>query len=167
MLATAWLDIVFAPLMVLGIETIDAGDGGYGESVIHADYTHSLIGALVLSATFGLVCARWWNRRSAVVLAAVVFSHWLLDLLVHRSDMPLLPGDLGHLPHLGLGLWRYPVISTGLELALVVVGAYAYWRAATRASRAAGGTTDGRARWLGAGVLGVGLVTLALDVLAV
>jgi hypothetical protein len=56
MLATQWLDVVFIPLFLLGIETIETvPGGGYGKVVIHADYTHSLIGALVLSAVFGAV----------------------------------------------------------------------------------------------------------------
>ena len=49
MLATQWLDVVFIPLFLLGVETIETlPGGGYGKVVIHADYTHSLIGALVL-----------------------------------------------------------------------------------------------------------------------
>ena len=43
MLATMWLDVVFVPLVLLNIETIETPPGGgYGTSVIHADYTHSL-----------------------------------------------------------------------------------------------------------------------------
>ena len=60
----------------------------------------------------------------------MAFSHWLLDLLVHRGDLPILPGNIGNLPELGFGLWRYPVVSAGLECALVVVGAVLYYRRA-------------------------------------
>ena len=46
MLATVWLDVLFIPLLLLNIETIDTlPGGGYGNRVIHADYTHSLLGA--------------------------------------------------------------------------------------------------------------------------
>jgi hypothetical protein len=65
MLATVWLDIVFAPLLAAGIESIEnvpGTSGGYGKSIIHADWTHSLVGALVLAALFGLVAARPWGR---------------------------------------------------------------------------------------------------------
>ncbi len=95
MLATVWLDVVFVPLLALGIEAIDevpGTGGGYGNAVIHAAWTHSLVGALALSALFGLVAARWWGWRVGTVLGAVAFSHWLLDLLVHRRDLPILPG---------------------------------------------------------------------------
>ena len=63
MLATVWLDIVFAPLVAAGIETIRSGDG-YGSAIIHADYTHSLVGALILAVLFGLVSARPWGART-------------------------------------------------------------------------------------------------------
>ena len=62
MLATAWLDVVFVPLYLSGIETVDGA--GYGGGVIHADYTHSLVGALVLAALFGAVAAALARPRS-------------------------------------------------------------------------------------------------------
>jgi hypothetical protein len=67
MLATVWLDIVFVPLLILGVETIAVAEGeaaGYGHAIIHADYTHSLLGALLLSALFGWMSARHWGRRA-------------------------------------------------------------------------------------------------------
>jgi len=133
MLATMWLDVVFLPLFLAGVETIDTpAGGGYGSSVIHADYTHSLVGALVLSAIFGAVAIGLWGRRAGVVLAAVAFSHWLLDLIVHRADLPILPGNAGGLPLLGFGLWASPIASIGLEAVLLVGGVYLYWRTARR-----------------------------------
>lgn len=168
MLATVWLDIAFIPLLVLkieGFQTVPGLHGGYGENIIHADYTHSLLGALVLSAVFGLVFAPIWGRRCAVVLGFVSFSHWLLDLITHRHDMPLLPGDLGHLPRLGFGLWQFKTASITLELFLVLVGAWCYWRAAHAVTAQA---QRGRGRAIVAAVLialfGVGI--LAMDAMA-
>jgi hypothetical protein len=169
MLACQWMDVIFVPLFALGIERIvpvDAGAGphpGYGEGVIYADYTHSLLGALVIAATFGLVAAWRWGRRNGVVLAAVVFSHWVLDLLVHRADMPILPGNMANLPRLGLGLWRLPAASAAAELALVVLGTFLYWRAAAKALREAGEHTTKRATRLAALMLVSGLATLGLN----
>ena len=94
MLATVWLDIIFAPLFLAGIETIDdvpGTDGGYGDGIIHADYTHSLAGALVIAAVTGWLCARFWNRRTGVVLGAVVFSHWLLDASTYLPFVRMTP----------------------------------------------------------------------------
>ena len=131
MLATMWLDVVFTPLYLAGVETLDTPPGGgYGTSVIHADYTHSLLGALILSGVFGGLAGWRWGRRVGVVLGAVAFSHWVLDLIVHRADLPILPGNLGGLPLLGLGLWRAPVASILLEALLLVGGVLLYWRAA-------------------------------------
>lgn len=133
MLATVWLDVVFVPLLLTNVETVAPAVGdkpGYGNLIIHADYTHSLVGALLLSALFGAGGAAQWGRRAGVVLGLVAMSHWALDLVVHRMDMPLLPANLGNLPRLGLGLWEYPWLTAGIELALVVGGALLYWRAA-------------------------------------
>jgi Glutathione S-transferase, C-terminal domain len=56
MLATVWLDIVFVPLFLMHIETTETVEGTgfvYGGNIIHANYTHSLVGAVVLSALPG------------------------------------------------------------------------------------------------------------------
>ena len=68
MLATVWLDIVFVPLFLAGIEKLEpvAGlRGGYGQHIIYADYTHSLMGALVLSAALGLMFGWSWGKPCA------------------------------------------------------------------------------------------------------
>lgn len=166
MLATVWLDIVFAPLYVAGIESIEpvpGSHGGYGQGIIHADFTHSLLGAVLLSALFAAVAAMPWGRRCGIVLGAVVFSHWLLDLVVHRADMPILPANLAHLPKLGFGLWQWPAAAIIAELALVVAGALCYWRAARAAVRSAGGSGVLRADVTAALILICGCAILLLD----
>jgi hypothetical protein len=166
MLACQWLDVIFVPLLAAGIEHMQpvAGTkpGAYGEVIIYADYTHSLVGALALSALLGGVALFIWGRRSGLVVGAVAFSHWLLDLICHRSDMPILPGNAGQLPRLGFGLWRVPALSMAVELVLVVAGAYLYWRAAVDVSRAAGRDTR-RASVSSAVLLVSGIITLALN----
>jgi membrane-bound metal-dependent hydrolase YbcI (DUF457 family) len=166
MLATAWLDILFVPLLLTHIETIETvpgAQGHYGTAIIHADLTHSLLGALVFSALFGLLFLPRWGRLSAGVLAFVAFSHWLLDLPMHRADMPLLPMNFGHLPRMGFGLWRSPVASATLEAALVVAGACFYWRAAKEVTAHAG-RGQRRALLVSLLLLVVGLGILAMDV---
>jgi hypothetical protein len=167
MLATQWLDVVFVPLFVAKIETIEViggGKPGYGNGIIHADYTHSLLGALVLALVFALPAGLRWGRRAAVVLGAVVFSHWLLDLVVHRHDMPLLPGAPAGTPLFGFGLWRWPMLTAAAELALVLWGGWSYLRAAVGIARANDPSRLRRARAAGLTVLGAGLITLALGV---
>jgi hypothetical protein len=140
LLATFFLDVVFIFFAASGLEKIIPVDpsnpNAYGGSVIHAYYTHSLIGALLISAIAGLFAGWRWGQRGGYVIAGVVFSHWILDLLVHRPDLPILPGNLGNLPLLGFGLWQYPAISAILELALVIGGTWFYYRAAMHAAEA-------------------------------
>jgi membrane-bound metal-dependent hydrolase YbcI (DUF457 family) len=141
MFATVWLDIVFVPLFLAGVETIEpvaGARGTYGTGIIHAEYTHSLIGAGLLSALFGVAAAVRWGQRTGVVVGLVAFSHWVLDLVVHRADMPLLPANVGGLQRFGFGLWRFPVASVTAEFALVVIGAWTYWQAAREVTLAAG-----------------------------
>lgn len=169
MFATVWLDIVFVPLFLPGIETLSTAPGaraGYGGTVIYADYTHSLVGAVLLSVLLGWIASIPWGKFSGMIVGLVSFSHWVLDLIVHRPDLPILPGDLLGLPRLGFGLWRSPVASAAVELAILLAGAYLYWRAALRVSE--GGR---RARTLAtvsaALILVFGIVVLALDVTGV
>src|SRR5579864_5916085 len=72
MLATHWLDVIFVPLFLLGIETITpinpANPNAYGGGVIHAIYTHSLVGALVLSGIAGGLAWLRWGRVVALTI---------------------------------------------------------------------------------------------------
>jgi hypothetical protein len=169
MLACQWLDVLFVPLFLAGIEQIVPVPGarippGYGDVLIYADYTHSLAGSFAIAVVFGWIAALIWGKRTGIVLGGVVFSHWLLDLIVHRGDMPILPGNARNLPRLGFGLWRWHGAAIATELALVLVGAGLYWRAALEATEA-----DGRrptlAHVAGAVILISGLITLGLNVL--
>ena len=61
MLASVWLDVLFIPLFAVGAETIDDApgtSGGYGDVIIHADYTHSLVGAILISLVTGWIATR-------------------------------------------------------------------------------------------------------------
>ena len=172
MVATYLLDIVFIILLAAGgIENfapIDPAHPSYGAVIIHAYYTHSLVGALLISAIAGLIARRFWGQRNGLVIGAVVFSHWVLDLLVHRPDLPILPNNLGNLPLLGFGLWQVPVVSFLVELVLVLGGAYFYYRSASRLPTPAGATPNShRQRVLTASVVTTVmlLLLLATDVL--
>jgi hypothetical protein len=95
-------------------------------------------------------------------MSLMVVSHWLLDLIVHRPDMPVLPGNLGGLPRLGLGLWTQPLLLPALELSLIAVGSFLYWRTARRVSADAGrsGTWAGACASL---VAALGVLVPCLD----
>jgi membrane-bound metal-dependent hydrolase YbcI (DUF457 family) len=86
-------------------------------------YTHSLVAALVWSAVAFAVYALASERRhaaAALIVAAAVFSHWILDLVVHRPDLPL----YDNAAKVGLGLWNFPAAAFGLE-AFVLFGGMA------------------------------------------
>lgn len=126
--STQLLDIVFIPFNLLGLENIEPiGEGGYGNDMIYAFYTHSLVGSLILSFLAALLAKRFWGRKSGIITGAVVFSHWILDFIVHRPDMPILPGNIGNLPLLGLGLWEMVPGSVLLEAILLTVGCFFYF----------------------------------------
>lgn len=138
LLATFWLDIIFTVLSIFGLESFTAMNPAkpvYGEVIISAYYTHSLLGAILISAITGWLASLRWKKDGGWVIGAVVFSHWILDLLVHRPDLPILPGNLGNLPLLGLGLWQYPRLSGTIELVLAIGGAILYWVGAAKLKR--------------------------------
>ena len=172
MLSTFWLDVIFIILYAAGIESltqVDPTHPAYGGALIHAYYTHSLVGAILIAVVTGWLASWLWGQRGGMVIAAVVFSHWLLDLLVHRPDLPILPGNAGNLPLLGFGLWEFPVVSAILELALVVVGAYLYYRSAMQLPIPADGNRSSqRRRVLTASIVTTVLLLLLLitDLLA-
>lgn len=162
MLATVWLDVIFVPLFVAHRETVQTVHTGYAGSIIHADYTHSIVGMLALSAALGAMFLPRMGRRVALIVGLVSASHWVLDVVVHRPDMPVLPGSFGSLPYLGLGLWNDPRLAASLELVLVIAGAMLYWRAARQVSANAGrnGTLAGISAAM---IAAFGVLVLVLD----
>lgn len=171
MVSTHLLDIVFVPLFLMGIETMEpVGEGGYGGAIINASYSHSLAGAVLISVIAALIAWRLWTRRAAVIIGSLTFSHWLLDLLVHRPDMPILPGNIGNLPLLGLRLWEWPAASMAVEGLLVLAGAVLYFRSVLARSSslsAKGGIRlRGRAYLAGSVMAALLIICLVMDILS-
>ncbi|WP_310497071.1 hypothetical protein [Sandarakinorhabdus sp.] len=126
--AAQLLDIGWGTLVMAGVEKLRLVPGLPGSplDLYFMQYTHSLPAALLWSLLAGLVAVRLWGRDGWWI-AAVVFSHWLADLLVHRPDLPLGLGG----PKVGLGLWNLPMAEMIVELGLLglVMG---MWVAARR-----------------------------------
>ena len=158
MLSTQLLDVMFVFMVIAGVESFGGG-AGYGQGWIHAYYTHSLTGALLLATGAGLLSARWWGRQGGLIIAATVFSHWLLDLLVHRPDLPILPGNLGGFPLLGFGLWNMPAVSIAIEALLVIGGAALYFASVLARAR---GTATNRAGERGSALVAGGVMSVLL-----
>ncbi|HWD27496.1 MAG TPA: hypothetical protein VG387_10045 [Rhizomicrobium sp.] len=152
-LAVQWLDVVWSGLVMLDVEKMRIVPGftqSNGMDLYYMPYTHGLIGALALAAAMGAVVAAFVRDRKTTafaVVAGAVFSHWLLDLVVHVEDLPL----WGNGFKVGFGLWRHVWISFPLEIATLVAGAAIYARAVP--SRTRNGD-----RWLWAAVAAMSAV---------
>jgi membrane-bound metal-dependent hydrolase YbcI (DUF457 family) len=106
-LACELVDGVWPAFLLLGIEQVEIrpGDTAFTPlAFVHYPWTHSLlmcaVWALALGAAYRLVRP---DTRAAVVVAMVVLSHWMLDAIAHRPDLPLVPGGEARI---GLGLWN-------------------------------------------------------------
>src|SRR5918999_6605850 len=137
-LAAQFLDELWPLLVLMGLETVRVAPGVLAANpleFVHYPITHSLVGAIGWSVLLGgLYYAIRRDRRSSVVVGAMVLSHWLLDLPMHAPDLPLWPGsDV----KVGLGAWRSIPLTIAIELAVFVSGLVSYVRA-TRAKDAIG-----------------------------
>jgi hypothetical protein len=123
LLAAQLVDVAWALFILLGVERFHLDPSLASNPLVleYMPYTHSLVGTV---AWAGLAAAAVWTRfgtaRAATAVALVVCSHWLLDVLVHRSDMTLAGGT-----RFGLALWNRPLLAYVLEIALLV-GAAAF-----------------------------------------
>ncbi|WP_409431933.1 hypothetical protein ACJ3XI_06825 [Litorimonas sp. RW-G-Af-16] len=127
-LAVQAIDIVFSVLAIFGLEGQGTMVGG--APVFHIPYSHSLVTSLLIAAICGLgfkllkPSAGW---RGFWIIAALVFSHWVLDFIVHRPDLLLYPGsDVA----LGLSFWDYPLLAFALEMGLLLAGFW-FWKRVT------------------------------------
>jgi hypothetical protein len=128
-LAVQALDVLWPPLIILGIEHARVIPGLLPASSLDfydIPWTHSMIMAIAWS----WLAFRLWKSP---VLGFCVFSHWLLDLIVHRPDLPVIKGG----PYLGMGLWRSVPGTIATEMVLLVLGLFVYMRS-TRPKSPAG-----------------------------
>ena len=127
--AVQLLDFLWAPFVLLGIEKVRFVPGITATNALdlyYMPYTHSLIGALFWSVVaFGIYKIGWRNIASnsaALLVGFAVFSHWLLDLIVHRPDLAIYDDTL----KVGFGLWNYRGIEFVLEIGILLIGAVLY-----------------------------------------
>jgi membrane-bound metal-dependent hydrolase YbcI (DUF457 family) len=133
--ATYWLDLAWPVLVLLGIERVEVDPGNTAFTpldFVHYPWTHSLAAALAWSALFGIACWKL-DRRAALVMGLLVFSHWALDALSHRPDLPLWPGSD---TMIGLGLWNSVAGTLLVESALFAAGVAIYLRHSAKAALA-------------------------------
>jgi hypothetical protein len=92
----------------------------------HYPVSHSLAAVLLWATGFALTYQLLRRYpRGAMVLGAAVVSHWLLDAIAHRPDLPLYPGGS---QLVGLGLWSSLAGTLAVELSLFGAGLWSYLR---------------------------------------
>jgi membrane-bound metal-dependent hydrolase YbcI (DUF457 family) len=130
--AVCFLDILWPIFILTGLERSRIVPGITAASPLDLydiPYSHSLLTSLIWSALFALPFYVGRRFREGVILSIAVFSHFVLDFVTHRPDLPLAPGS-GQ--RLGLGLWNHRGPAVAIEAALFV-GALGYYLRGTRA----------------------------------
>jgi hypothetical protein len=128
--ASVWIDLVWPALLLAGVERVRIDPGNTAVTPLdfaRYPFTHSAVAVAGWAVLFGAVyLALVGYRRGAVVAAALVASHWVLDLVVHRPDLPLGPEG----PKVGLGLWNHLPATLAVEIGLLAAGLVLYVRTA-------------------------------------
>jgi hypothetical protein len=135
------LDFLWAPFVLLGIEKVRMVPGITATNSLdlyYMPYTHSLAGALVWSGLAALLykvaSGAKASRAAVLVVAFAVFSHWILDLIVHRPDLAIYDDTW----KVGFGLWNYRGLEFVLEIAILVGGIVFYLKRNSSIARKAG-----------------------------
>ena len=127
-LAAQFVDLLWPALVLAGIERVTISPGATAVVPLDFEYypwSHSLLAALVWAGLFALVYRLLrGSARTALVVGAVVLSHWVLDLVTHRPDLPLVPGG----PRVGFDLWASLPATLIVEGAIFLVGLALYVR---------------------------------------
>src|ERR1700716_4465167 len=129
-IAVQLLDVFWSFFVLLGIEKVRIVPGITASNPLdlyYMPYTHSLVAAILWAAAAIVLCRLLLGVRdwpAAAWVGVAVFSHWVLDFLVHRPDLPLYDNSF----KVGLGLWNYPVFAFPLEIAVLFSGMYFYMK---------------------------------------
>ena len=117
-------DMMWPVLLLAGLEEVRILPGINGITpleFVSYPYSHSLVLLVVWGMAFGW-CARRHDPRAFVIITALVVSHWVLDFITHRPDMPLYPGG----PKFGLGLWFSLIGTVAVEVPMFLAGVWIY-----------------------------------------
>jgi membrane-bound metal-dependent hydrolase YbcI (DUF457 family) len=136
-LAVQLADMLWPVLLILGWEQAHFVPGPNPFLRLWLDsipISHSLLTLIAWGVLFAAVYRmRTGYANGAIVVALAVVSHWVLDFVTHRPDMPLYPGG----PKLGLGLWNSVTGTVIVEVVMFAAGTWIYLRT-TRARDAVG-----------------------------
>lgn len=124
MAAAMFADMLWPVLVLLGIERVAIAPGITRVTpldFISYPWSHSLLMLIGWGIAFGWMFRRR-DPRAFQVLGALVVSHWVLDFITHRADMPLYPAG----PRLGLALWNSIGGTMAVEVPMFLAGAAIY-----------------------------------------
>ncbi len=126
-LSAQFLDLLWPILLIFNFEHVRIEPGNTVLTPLDFyDYpwSHSLLMVLVWAFLFGLTYYRFKKYlRGALAVVVGVLSHWVLDLFVHRPDLPIYPfGEQKY----GFGLWDTPVVAIALELVIFIISVWFY-----------------------------------------
>jgi hypothetical protein len=130
-LACQFADLLWPTLVLLGVERVAIEPGATVVTPLNFvsyPYSHSLMMLCIWGVLLGAAYAAVTRSRAAaaVTLALLVVSHWFLDVVVHRPDLPLTPGGTARF---GLNLWSSLAGTLLVELTLFTIGVFLYVRA--------------------------------------
>jgi membrane-bound metal-dependent hydrolase YbcI (DUF457 family) len=153
------LDLLWPVFLLLGWERvrIEPGITAFNDlNLEHYPWSHSLLMSAVWGAVFALVYwSRSRDRAGTVAIGLGVVSHWALDWITHRPDLPLFPGGAARL---GLGLWNHPTVTIVVESLMFAAAVWIYARATRPVRR-----TGRYAFWAFVGLLALGYAADALS----
>src|SRR5689334_14274996 len=128
-LAAQWVDLVWPSFLLLGWESVRIQPGATRVTPLvfeHYPITHSLVGVICWACVLGALHALFRkDARSAITVALLVVSHWMLDAIVHVPDLPLTPRGS---TRVGLGLWNSAPATLAVEAPLFALGVWLYAR---------------------------------------
>lgn len=134
-IATQFIDLLWPFLLLFGIERvkIDPGNTAFTPlDFIYYPFSHGFVSVFIWALLFaGVYYALKKNRKGALVLGGLVMSHWILDFLTHRPDLPILWSGF----KVGLGMWNSVIFTLIFEGALFTGGAYLYMKSTKAENR--------------------------------
>lgn len=132
------IDLLWPLFLLAGIEHVRIDPGNTAFTPLAFDsypWSHSLLMVVVWGLAGAFVARAFGaSRRAQAVIFLLVLSHWILDVISHRPDMPLWPGKS---PMVGLGLWNSVVATLVIEGLLFATGIALYLRSSSLETRAA------------------------------
>lgn len=137
--AAQFADLLWPTLVLAGVERFEIRPGLTAVTpldFVSYPWSHSLLAmagwGLLVALGYWLVRGKSATFLAGATLAGLVVSHWLLDFVTHRPDLPLAPGAS---PRVGLELWSSLPLSLAAELGLLALGVGLYRRATVARDR--------------------------------